>query len=417
MKHLIIGTGPAGVVAAETIRKLDPDAAVTLIGNEPGPPYSRMAIPYFLEENIPEEGAWLRKADGHFEKQQIALVSGHVAAIDADQKTVALENGGGTIDWDRLLIATGARPVTPPIPGLNNSKVSNCWTLEDARKIVDSVKPGSVVVQIGAGFIGCIILESLVKRGAQLTVVEMGDRMVPRMLDQRCGNLLKTWCEQKGVAVLTSTTVKSIEDKDDRLLVNISDGEPIEADYVISATGVRANTDFVQDGSIRTDDGILVNAHLETSVPGIFAAGDVAQGIDFSTGEYSVQAIQPTATEHGLIAAKNMVRENSARHQGSVAMNVLSTLGLISTSFGLWGGVENGDHAELADDDHFRYIRLQFDGDRLVGANTLGITQNIGALRGLIQSKTPLGKWKQRLLENPLHFAEAWVGVTGNHTP
>lgn len=416
MHHIIIGGGPAGVVAAENIRKLDSNAKITLIGDEPEPPYSRMAIPYFLEENITEEGSYLRKTDNHYDNKGINLIKDRVSSISPDDKTVTLESDGSTLNWDKLLIATGSHPISPPIPGLDNPKVSTCWTLEDSRKIVEGVKPGSVVVQIGAGFIGCIILESLVKRGAALTVVEMGDRMVPRMLDQQCGTMLKTWCENKGVTVLTSSQVNSIEDQGERLLVSVSNGDPIVADFVISATGVRSNTAFLEGTGIEVDEGILVNRHLETNIPDIFAAGDVAQGLDFSTGEYTVQAIQPTASDHGLISSKNMVNPGSALHQGAVLMNVLATLGLISVSYGLWEGIEGGESSELVDTENFRYIRLQFDGDIIIGANTLGITQNIGAIRGLIQSKTSLGIWKERLMKNPLHFMDAYVSVTGGHS-
>lgn len=413
--HIIIGAGPAGIIAAETIRKLDSTAIITVIGDEPEAPYSRMAIPYFLEENIQAEGTHLRKTDNHFENADIQIISGRVKAVDTESKQVHTANGM-TLDYDKLLIATGSHPLTPPIPGLDNPKVGNCWDLADSRKIIENVKPGSSVVQIGAGFIGCIILESLVKRGAKLTVVEMDNRMVPRMLDDQCGGMLKSWCESKGVSVLTETMVQSIEDNGDRLKVNLSKGEAIDADYVISATGVASNTAFLEGSGINVDQGVLVNHHLESNIPGVYAAGDVAQGIDFTTGGYSVHAIQPTAADHGTISAKNMVKGNTTRHKGSLQMNILSTLDLISTSYGAWEGVEGGEHTELVDQDKYRYIRLQFKDDQLVGANTLGITQNIGALRGLIQSKSKLGVWKERLMENPQHFMDAYVALTGNHS-
>ena len=412
--HIIIGAGPAGVVAAETIRKLDSTANIIIIGDEPEAPYSRMAIPYFLEENIAAEGTHLRKSENHYDNADIQLISGRVKHVDTENKHVETANGL-KLGYDKLLIATGSHPLTPPIPGLDNPKVGNCWDLADSRKIIENVKPGSTVVQIGAGFIGCIILESLVKRGANLTVVEMDNRMVPRMLDDQCGGMLKSWCESKGVTVLTETQVQSIEDNGDRVKVNLSKGEPIIADFVISATGVASNTDFLEGSGINVDQGVLVNHHLETNVPGVYAAGDVAQGIDFTTGGYSVHAIQPTAADHGTISAKNMVKGNATRHKGSLQMNILSTLDLISTSYGAWEGVEGGEYTELVDKDKYHYIRLQFKDDQLVGANTLGITQNIGALRGLIQNKSKLGPWKQRLMENPLHFMDAYVSLTGNH--
>jgi len=415
VSHIIIGAGPAGIIAAETIRKLDSKAIITVIGDEPEAPYSRMAIPYFLEENIQAEGTHLRKTQDHYENADIQILSGRVKSVDTQNKQVETANGL-TLDYDKLLIATGSHPLTPPIPGLDNAKVGNCWDLADSRKIIENVKPGASVVQIGAGFIGCIILEALVKRGAKLTVVEMDNRMVPRMLDEQCGGMLKSWCESKGVTVLTETQVKSIEDNGERIKVNLSKGEAIDADYVISATGVASNTQFLKGSGIDIDQGVLVNHFLETNIPDVYAAGDVAQGVDFTTGGYSVHAIQPTAADHGIICAKNMVKGNQTRHKGSLQMNILSTLDLISTSYGAWEGVEGGEHTELVDTDKYRYIRLQFKDDRLVGANTLGITQNIGALRGLIQSKTKLGVWKDRLMDNPLHFMDAYVAITGNHT-
>ena len=413
--HIIIGAGPAGVVAAETIRKLDPSAIITIIGDEPEAPYSRMAIPYFLEENIQAEGTHLRKADNHYENADIEVLNARVKQVDTDNKQVETTDGL-RLDYDKLLIATGSHPLTPPIPGLDNPKVGNCWDLADSRKIIENVKPGSSVVQIGAGFIGCIILEALVKRGAKLTVVEMDNRMVPRMLDEQCGGMLKSWCESKGVTVLTETQVQSIEDNGEQVKVKLSKGEAIDADFVISATGVASNTEFLKGSKIDIDQGILVNHNLQTNIPDVYAAGDVAQGIDFSTGSYTVHAIQPTAADHGIITGKNMVKGNKNFYKGSLEMNILSTLDLISTSYGTWEGVEGGEHSELVDQDKYRYIRLQFKDDILVGANTLGITQNIGSLRGLIQSKSKLGVWKDRLMENPLNFMDAYVSITGNHS-
>jgi len=413
--HIIIGAGPAGVVAAETIRKLDKDAIITVIGDEPEAPYSRMAIPYYLEENIEAEGTHLRKTDNHYENLDIQVINDLVKTVDTDNKQVETTDGL-TLDYDKLLIATGSHPLTPPIPGIDNPKVGNCWDLADSRKIIEHVKPGSTVVQIGAGFIGCIILEALVKRGANLTVVEMDNRMVPRMLDEQCGGMLKSWCESKGVTVLTETQVQRIEDSGEQVKVHLSKGEPIEADFVISATGVASNTEFLKDSKIDIDQGILVNHNLQTNIPDVYAAGDVAQGIDFSTGSYTVHAIQPTAADHGTVTGKNMVKDNSSFYKGSLEMNILSTLDLISTSYGTWEGVEGGEHSELVDPERYRYIRLQFKDDILVGANTLGITQNIGSLRGLIQSKSKLGVWKERLMENPLNFMDAYVSITGNHS-
>ena len=410
MQHVIIGAGPAGVIAAETLRKTDFSCSIKLIGDETEPPYSRMALPYYLIDNIDEAGTYLRKSDTHYADQDIEMIQDRVASVDPDAHTLQLENGA-TVNFDKLLIATGSHPIRPPITGLDSPGVHSCWTLEDGRNIAQNATRGSDVTLMGAGFIGCIILEALAERGVNLTVIEMEDRMVPRMMNQTAGNLIKQWCLDKGVNVLTSTRVGAIEQDGGRLSVKLDNGEQLGADVVISATGVRANTGFLEGSGIETDFGVLVNDRLQSSHPDVYAAGDVCQGRDFSTGEFSVQAIQPTAADHGRIAAMNMCGRDT-RHQGSVNMNVLDTMGLVSTSYGLWMGVEGGESAELVDADRYRYISLQFQDDVLVGAQALGLTNHVGVLRGLIQTKLKLGKWKDHLLQDPTRIMEAYLGAT-----
>jgi NADPH-dependent 2,4-dienoyl-CoA reductase/sulfur reductase-like enzyme len=410
--HLIVGAGPAGVVAAETLRRLDRDAAITIIGDEPEPPYSRMALPYLLVGQIAEAGTHLRKAPDHFERCRIEVRQAVAVAVDPKAKIVSLADGGA-LDYDRLLIATGSQPITPPIPGMDLPGIFPCWTLAHARGIAERARPGARVVLMGAGFIGCIILEALAASGAHLTVVEMEDRMVPRMMNDKAGALIKRWCESKGVRVHTSTRVTEIRKGEaaHRLSVVLSSGEGIDADLVVSATGVKPNIGFLKGSGIDAQHGILIDRNMRTSIAGVFAAGDVAEGRDFSTGECSVQAIQPTAVDHAQIAARNMAGLD-VKHTGAVNMNVLDTLGLVSSSFGLWMGAQGGDSAELHAPDRYRYLNLQFEDDTLVGATSLGLTQHVGVLRGLIQSRIRLGAWKHRLREDPTRIMEAYLANT-----
>ena len=411
MQHVVIGAGPSGVIAAETLRKLQPAASVTLVGDEAEAPYSRMAIPYFLIKQIAAEGTHLRKAGDHFSKRNIKVLQKRVENLDRAAKQLTLA-GGDKLSYDTLLIATGSVPVSPPIPGIDLPGVTSCWTLADARRIASTAKPGARVVLMGAGFIGCIILEALAKSGASLTVVEMEGRMVPRMMNDTAGNMIKDWCEEHGVTVHTSTKVNAIEKSGTALRVVLNSGATVDADLIVSATGVRPNIDVVKGSGIKTDHGILVDRHMQSNDAAIFAAGDVAQGIDFSTGEYSVQAIQPTAADHGQLAARNMAGMKGAVHQGCVNMNVLDTLGLISSSFGSWMGKAGGDAAELLNRERYRYLNLQFEDDVLVGATSLGLTQHVGVLRGLIQSKTRLGGWKKKLVADPTRIMEAYLAST-----
>lgn len=415
MQHVIIGNGPAGVVAAETIRKHAPLDSIVLIGDEPGPPYSRMAIPYLLHGTIAEPGTWLRKDPDHFGHLRIELLQGRAARIDTRASRVEMADGTA-ISFDRLLLATGSSPAQPPIPGIGSSGVHTCWTLDDARSIMRDAKPGTRVLQMGAGFIGCIILEALAARGVQLSVVEMGERMVPRMMGDAAGNMIRRWCESKGVRVHTGTRVEAITPTaNGALAVRLSDGSEQEADLVISATGVKPNIEFLRDSEIRCLQGILVDDTMQSTVPGIYAAGDCAEAFDAVTGQTIVSAIQPNAVEQARCAALNMAG-GQAVQRGVTQINVLDTLGLISTSFGQWQGVAGGDGVELTDADAFRHVRLEFDGDVLIGANAIGLTDHVGALRGLIESRVRLGHWKETLLANPMSLPEVFVAATRKQT-
>jgi len=413
MTYVIIGAGPAGVTAADTLRKADPKADIVMIGSESEPPYSRMAIPYVLTGLIAEEGTYLRKEDGHYDKNAIQYRQGEADSIDPASKVVNLK-GGDSQSYSKLLIATGASPVKPPIDGLDLKGVHHCWTLEDCRNIMKFADKGSDVVLMGAGFIGCIIMEALAERGVNLTVVEALDRMVPRMMNEAAGNMVKAWCEKQNVSVHTSTKVTKLEaskDPEDTLVVDLDNGKQIPAHLVVVATGVKSNIDFVDGSGLKTDQGILVDECMRSNIDDIFAAGDCAQGPDFSTGGWEVHAVQPTAVDHGRIAGLNMAGK-SAPFKGSLNMNVLDTVGLISASFGKWDGVEGGDHAEAIDTENFRYMRLEFDGDKIVGALSLGRTDQIGVLRGLIQTEVQLGPWKEKLMADPHLIADAYVACS-----
>jgi NAD(P)H-nitrite reductase large subunit len=409
MKHVIIGNGPAGVVAAETLRKCDPAATITLIGDEPEPPYSRMALPYLMMGDIGEPGTYLRKGRDHYAGLGIELVRDRVQSIDTAARRVACASGK-SLPYDRLLIATGSHPVQPPIPGLDLPGVHACWTMADARSIIARAAPGSRVVQVGAGFIGCIIMEALVSRGVKLAVVEMGDRMVPRMMTPVAGTMIRTWCERKGVGVHVNARVTAISQaaNGQALVARLDSGADLPADLVIVAAGVRPNVAFLQGGAVACATGILVDATMQTSVPGVYAAGDVAEAIDFSTGGRSLNAVQPNAVEQARVAALNMAGRH-VESRGSLALNVLDTLGLISSSFGQWGGEPGGETAELVDQDNFRYLSLQFKDDVLIGATAIGLTEHIGVLRGLIEGRVKLGPWKDRLLREPLLIMDAYL--------
>jgi NADPH-dependent 2,4-dienoyl-CoA reductase/sulfur reductase-like enzyme len=430
MHHVILGAGPAGVIAAETLRKHAPHDTITLVGDEPEAPYSRMAIPYLLIGNIDERGTYLRKSTSHFDDWRITQVKAKATRVDAAKRVVQLDNGE-SLAFDKLLIATGSHPVRPPIEGMDLPGVHPCWTLADARAIQALAKPGARVLQMGAGFIGCIIMEALAARGVKLSVVEMGDRMVPRMMGPVAGGMIRDWCEAKGVQVFTGTKVEAItsvgagaekgllgklaaavglssEETGGALQVRLSNGQTVEADLVISATGVRPAIGYLKDSGITCLQGVLTDAQMQTNVPGVYAAGDCAEAFDLVSGKTIVSAIQPNAAEQARVAALNMVGQKTTL-KGVTQINVLDTLGLISTSFGNWEGVPGGQSAVLTDLATGRHLSLQFQGDVLVGCNSVGWTEHVGVMRGLVEGQVRLGDWKDRLLHDPTQLMDAYL--------
>lgn len=408
MDHVIIGQGPAGIIAAETIRAQDPMAAVMVIGDEGFPPYSRMALPYVLSGRIGEPGTFLRSDNNQYRSLGIDLVEGRVKKVHG--ASVEMDDGE-TVRFDRLLIAAGSRAVRPPIEGIDLPGVETCWTIEDARKIAARVSKGSNVLIMGAGFIGCIVLEALSKHSTDITIVEARDRMVPGMMDETGAEMIARWCETRNVTVKTSTRVEELQEYSGRIRGRFSDNSDGIFDLVICATGVRPNIGFLEGSEIKTDVGILVDQFMQTNRSNIYAAGDIAQGPDFFSGQPVVHAIQPTASEHGRIAALNMTGTKTA-YQGSLAMNVLSTLGLVSMSYGQWQGIDGEDVFTQANADSFQYIRLAFRDDILIGALMLGFPAHGGVVRGLIQGRIRLGKWKDILRNDPARVMQAWLATT-----
>jgi NAD(P)H-nitrite reductase large subunit len=408
MNFVIIGAGPAGIRAAEVLREQDPQTTITVIGGEPGEPYSRMAIPYILSGAIGEDGARQRRGHHHLAELGITYLNRKAMQVHAGPNGGTVDLDDGTrLEYDRLLVATGSSPTLPPVPGTDLPGALTCWTLDDARQIGPRLVPGARVVMLGAGFVAGVCMKSLVKSGARLSVVAGRSGQILRSMMTPVGSrMLQHWLEEQGVEVISSGRVVAIE-PGPRLVM---DTREIDADLIILATGVHPNVSFLEGTGAEIRSGVVIDEHMRTTVPCIYGAGDVAQGRDFSTGEWVVHALQPTATEHGRIAALNMAGKD-VPYRGSLSMNVLDTVGLVSHTFGLWQGCEGGDNTEEVDEARYLYTRLCFDGDQLIGAITIGHPHHVGAIRGLIQSRRHLGAWKDQLMQNPHMVMEAFVDL------
>jgi NAD(P)H-nitrite reductase large subunit len=409
-RHVVVGGGPAGIFAIETIRSLAPGDEITLISDEPA--YSRMVLPYFMAREIPEAHVFTGSGRSFGDLRVRAQVR-RVSAVNPRAKRLTLGDGA-TEAFDTLLIATGSSPLRVDIPGADGPGVSNLWTLDDARRILSWIQGKQArVVFIGAGFIGFIVLNALAKVGCGLAVVEVEPQILPRMLDGPSAHLATAWLARKGIACHVGVRATEIGDRGGEKVVTLSDGRSLTSDLVVIAVGVRPNVDLVKGSEIRTSYGILVDEHLRTSVPDIYAAGDAAEGPDLSTGRPAVHAIQPTAVEHGRVAGANMAGRSVA-YRGSLGMNILDVVKLQTASFGLWQG-DGAETTVVENASRPVYRKLVWDGDRIVGAIFLGpaddvaLLNDMGMVKGLIQTKTPLGEWKAHVQKNPMDIRRAYV--------
>ncbi len=413
--HVIIGGGPAATNALETIRIFDSEARITLVSDEPA--YSRMALPYWLAGNIPPEQTHTGDR-AHFETLRVETQFGaRVSQINAGEQSLTLDDDR-TLNYDKLLIATGSSPLAPPIPGTDLPGVQPLWNLAHTQRLLDDTDPIGKprVVLVGAGFIGFIVLNAMFKRGWDLTVVERESQVLPRMLDGDAAGFVKNWLTSQGVAVHTGTTVQSITAGDGgQKVVHLQDGNQVAADIVIIATGIKPNTELVAGTGIETDEAILVNDQMETSVANIYAAGDVAQGPVLFSDRRAVHAIQPTAVDHGRVAGANMAGE-VVHYPGSLLMNVVDVCGLQTVSYGSW----NDSDAEvtlISNPTNSIYRKLLWRDDSLVGAiftgraDDLGMLTDIGMVKGMMQTQTKLGSWKTYLQENPFDIRRAYIGA------
>jgi NAD(P)H-nitrite reductase large subunit len=408
-RYVILGAGPAGLNAIEAIRRTDSAGPITLVSGEPA--YARMALPYFVAGEIPRQQL-ATGSDEYFERLSVDARFGVTAtSLDEKKHSVGLDDGS-TLEFDKLLIATGSSPSHPPIPGSDGTHVHSLWTVADADAVLAAAPKGTPsAVLVGAGFIGLIVLNAMHKRGWKLTLIEREGRILPRMLDRKAADAAEAWLRERGIDVYTGVSTTEITGKK-RKALRLSDGQSIESDLVILATGIRPNLAFLNGSDVRVDGGVVVDQHCESSVPGIYAAGDAAAGPNLLGGPAGVHAIQTTAVDHGRIAGANMA--GAARdYPGSLVMNILDLAGLHLASFGRWH--EDEDTTVVWAPGRSVYRKLVWDGTRLVGAIVAGPVEDttmltdVGMIKGLIQAQTELGTWKDYLQDKPWDLRRPYV--------
>ena len=417
-RHLIIGGGTAGINAMRTIREEESTRSeITLVSAER--PYSRMVLPYYLDRSIAESRVFTATAKVLADWGVKTHLGRRAAALDAKASVCTLDDGA-KVEYDDCLIATGSSAVRAPVPGADGPGVHSFWTLDEARGVIAAIKPGSHVVMVGAGFIAFTILNSILSLGATLTIVELAPRILPRMIDDTGAKLVEDWLTKHGVTIRTGARLARIEDTKGRKRLRFAGASDIACDVVIMATGIKTNLDWLKGAGVTINRGIVVDDRLRSSVPNVYAAGDVAEGRDLISGKGDVHAIEPTAQEHGRVVGSNMAGKD-VRYRGSLIINIVEVCHLDVASFGAWDD-NRADAAAGLRADRPAYRKLLFSGDRLTGAIILGrsgdiwTSNDVGMLKGLVQTGVALGRFKEHLKKHPFDVKPAFIASRTTHT-
>lgn len=405
MSYVILGNGVAGVHAAETIRQLDPNGKITMISDEVFPPYCRPMISMVLEGSVPPEKLPIRPSSFYEEFKIEPVLGNRVSAVDVDHRAVSV-NGKG-YPYDKLLIATGADPRRIKADGLELKNIFFMRTETHVRQMLSTLPTIRKALVLGGGLVGFKASYGLLRRGIQVTMLIRSGYPLSMQVDSEAGRMIWDELKAHGLDVRLGVEATAFEGKDTVSKAHLSDGTFLPCDMVVIGKGVFPARGFIPKEKIKADAGIVVDKHMETSAPGVFAAGDVAECIDIARKTPWVNAIWPEAVAQGRIAGMNMAGRRTA-YKGSLSRNVIRIFGMDVMTAGLIAPpeAEGFDILKVTDSRAKTYRKMVFRGDRLVGMVMVNAVEQGGVLMALIQSETPIKLPREALLKPSFNFKQ-----------
>ena len=394
---LIIGSGGAAVSAAKAARLSGHEGEISLVSDADEGAFNPMLAPYYLKGHIPWEGCFPFGPDFYRAYDITCSFGVPVESLDAVNQAVMLA-GGERLSYDRCLIATGASPVIPPIPGLKDSpRAFVLRTAASVRSLERIISTSKRAVVLGASFVGLKVAEILKKRGMEVILLDVVDQVLPRGAHPQAAALLKTYFEEKGVEVRLDCTMEGMEGARKGVVCRFSDSIIEEADFVVLCTGVRPNIDFVNPDQVDLDQAILVDEQMRTSAPNLYAAGDVSQGANLLSGRRECFGTWQSACLQGRTAGQNMAGRE-ASYYGSIQENISPFFEWTYAQIGETRAEgEDKGHVTFGDPRDRGYGLLTFEGDVLIGANLINCTRFAGLLRRAVIQKTHCDNRQDRI--------------------
>lgn len=398
MHYVMIGHSFASTFAVETIRRIDPLGRITVIGDEPWRLYSRAMLHEYLARMIKDELCWLRRPDWA-EKLNVNLMTG-TRAVKLDPKGKVIETDGGQkVSYDKLLIACGGKPFVPPgIKGYGQFKqVYNFTQMSDAVDIQKIGQTHGNIVVLGAGLIGLQCAEGLRHLGCKVHVVELADMVLPLAVDRTAATMLAQTLTEDGITLHLSNSITEIAGTEGNVeSVLLKTGQKLPCRAVVVAVGVRPNVEWLKDSGIKVDRGILVDEHMRTNLPDVYAAGDCAQGMEKITGKPMVLATIPVANKHGLIAGYNMAGVNKT-YDPEIPLNALQFGTIQVVSYGFVQETPEHEVLSLLDETKRIYRKIVLKDDRMTGALLVRAIDSAGLYRQIINKGIDISAIRDRL--------------------
>lgn len=410
MRYVIVGGSAAAISAIEAIRSMDPASSIDVFSDEKTPLFSRVLLPYYIAEQLTKPLLNFRSAD-FFEKHGVTPHMGvRVREVSAGSKTIETDEGARH-PFDRLLLATGGKPLIPPIPGIDKTGVSTLKTMEDAERIYRL--QGKQALVIGGGTVGVEAAISLRRRGLRVSLLEKLGHILPTLFDEEAASLVQRRIEGLGIEVFTGERAVHLRGNGQVKGV-VTDRRDIDCDMVVFAVGIQPAVELAQKAGIEigSKGGIKVDSRMKTSVADIYAAGDVVETFDIARNAHSMNAIWPCACEQGRIAGLNMAGKKSL-YGGSFRMNSIGNfIGIPAISMGVthaeaceeyaWGY----DFQEIKKRTYDSYLKLILREGCIIGAMLVGRTQKAGLMTMLLKKKIDVSDSVPLLLGDNLNFID-----------
>lgn len=399
MKYVIAGGWTAGTAAAQHLRKLDPSSEITIVDAESVAYYPRPDLIDYLAGRKSREQLTVHAANWYDENRITLTNRRRIIRMRAAEHEATLDDGT-ILSYDKLLLANGASPFVPPLPGADQAGVFTLRTLDDADTLLGHVVPGGAVVVVGGGLLGLEAARALAERGMRATVIEFASRLLPNQLDERSAEMLVEHLRSLSVtALLGAESQQILSGEHGAAGVLLKDGRIARGEFVLFSTGVRPNVTVAREAGIATGRGVQVDDSMQTSAPDVYAAGDVVEH------RGRVYGIVPPCLEQARVAAQNMVSPGTATYEGSIMSSSLKTCGINVLSMGNVNPTQEQHVQAIQAQGQQSYRKVVLENGIIVGVILYGTTNGARQLQQAIGSHADLGAFQDRLVDIDWDFA------------